>query len=154
MATLVLDQSIFVDDDILREIVQSLSERLRRHRRLRGGLDRVIGNRWEEFEQAFGHFLGALLLQTGEQGGGIIALHEAFPELAPDHVRDACEVFMEAALEVLPFHAAASLSELSEHVGALVLHALEPSTAQAAAIPLDRRLREAEETLRAGAGLR
>lgn len=154
MATLVLDPSIFVDDDILHEIVQSLSERLRRHRRLRGGLDRIIGNRWQEFEDSFARFLGALLLQTGEQGGGIVALYEAFPELEPDHVRDACEVFMEAALEVLPFHAAASLSELSEHVGALVLRALEPATAAAAAMPLARRLSEAEEALRAGAGLR
>ena len=154
MATLVLDPSIFVDDDILHEIVQSLSERLRRHRRLRGGLDKVIGNRWQEFEEGFARFLGALLLQTGEQGGGIVALHEVFPELAPDHVRDACEVFMQAALEVLPFHAAASLSELSEHVGALVLRALEPATEAAAAMPLARRLSEAEAALRAGAGLR
>ncbi|WP_157089725.1 hypothetical protein [Bosea sp. WAO] len=154
MATLVLDPSIFVDDDILRDIAESLSERLRRHRRLRGGLDRIIGNRWQEFEDDFARFLGALLFQTGEHGGAIVALHEAFPALEPDHVRDACEVFMEAALEVLPFHAAASLSELSEHVGALVLRALEPATSAAAAVPLAQRLNEAEEALRLGASLR
>lgn len=154
MAALLLDPSIFVDDEILHDIVRSLSERLRRHARLRCGLDRIIGNRWEEFEQDFARFLGALLLQSGEQGGGIVALHESFPELRPEHVRDACEVFMEAALEVMPFHAAASLSELSEHVGGLVLRALEPPTEAAAALPLARRLSEAEAALRAGAGLR
>ena len=154
MAALVLDPSIFVDDEILHEIVQSLSERLRRHAGLRSGLDRVIGNRWEEFERDFAHFLGALLEQTGDHGGGIVALHQNFPALQPQHVRDACEVFMEAALEVLPFHAAASLSELSEHVGALVLRALEPATTAAAAMPLALRLNEAEEALRAGASLR
>lgn len=154
MAALLLDPSIFVDDEILHEIVQSLSERLRRHAGLRSGLDRVIGNRWEEFERDFAHFLGALLEQTGDHGGGIVALHQSFSALQPQHVRDACEVFMEAALEVLPFHAAASLSELSEHVGALVLRALEPATTTAAAMPLALRLNEAEEALRAGAGLR
>ena len=82
------------------------------------------------------------------------ALFEAFPELAPEHVADARDLFVESALAILPLHAAASLSDLADSVCDLTLRALRPQSSETSAIPLPRRISEAEEALRIGAGLR
>lgn len=154
MPPLLHDPSIFLDECTLHEIVLELSDRLRRHPRLRTPLDRVVGNRWHEFEDDFATFLSELTWLSGQQGGGIVALFEAFPDLGPEHVADACEVFMEAVLTVLPLHAAAAMTELAERVCDLALRALRPSSKLAVAIPLAERLKDADYALRVGAGLR
>lgn len=154
MTGLVFDRRLGPDADSLHEIVTLLSDRLRSHPRLRGALDRIVGNRWQEFEEGLEQFLSALMARTGDHGGGILALYEAFPELTPAHVMDACDLFMETAMTVLPLHSAASLAELSDSIGELVLKALQPGGGPLAALPLAGRLREVDEALRSGAGLR
>lgn len=153
MTRLVFDHALGVDEDGLREVVVTLSERLRAHPRLRRPLDRVIGNRWSEFEGGLAHFLAALSARTGDHGGGLLTLYEAFPELNPELVSDARDLFVETALAVLPLHAAASLSDLADRVCDLVLQALNPRPGKASTVPLKRRIEQAEEVLRIGAGL-
>ena len=150
---LVFDQAFGLDEDSLHDVVAALSERLRAHPRLRRPLDRIIGNRWSEFEHDLAHFIAALGARTGDHGGGLAALFEAFPELAPEHVADARDLFVETALTVLPLHAAASLSDLADRVCDLALRALCPQAGQADALPLSLRIGKAEEILRIGAGL-
>ena len=99
------------------------------------------------------HFIAALGARTGDQGGGLAALFEACPELAPEHVADARDLFVESALAVLPLHAAASLSDLAESVCDLALRALRPLPGETGVTPLSLRIEKAEETLRIGAGL-
>ena len=150
---LVFDQALGLDEDSLHDVVVILSERLRAHPRLRRPLDRVVGNRWSEFEHDLAHFLAALSARTGDHGGGLAALFEAFPELAPVHVADARDLFVESALAVLPLHAAASLSDLAENICDLALRALRPLPGETGVTPLSLRIEKAEETLRIGAGL-
>ena len=150
---LVFDQAFGLDEDSLHDVVVALSDRLRAHPCLRRPLDRIIGNRWFEFEHDLAHFIAALGARTGDHGGGLAALFDAFPELKPEHVADARDLFVEAALAVLPLHAAASLSGLADTVCDLVLRALCP-TAKSSATPLPLRIGQAEEALRIGAGLR
>lgn len=154
MTGLVFDRVLGPDADSLHEIVVVLSDRLRSHPRLRHALDRIVGNRWQEFEEGLERFLAALMARTGYHGGGILALYEAFPELTPAHVVDACDLFMETAMTVLPMHAAASLAELSDSIGELVLQALRPAAGPLTSVSLARRIQEAEEALRLGASLR
>jgi hypothetical protein len=151
---LVFDRVLCLDEDSLRDIILAFSERLRAHARLRSPLDRIVGNRWYDFEVGLEHFLTALIARTGDHGGGLLALYEAFPALAPEHVTDARDLFMETALTILPLHAAASLSELADSVCDLALRALNPETGTAITMPLACRIREAEEALRIGANLR
>jgi len=151
---LVFDRALCLDEDSLRDVVVAFSERLRAHPRLRSPLDRIVGNRWHDFEVGLAHFLDALIARTGDHGGGLLALYEAFPELASEHVADARDLFLETALAVLPLHAAASLSGLADSVCDLALRALRPPTGAASATPLAHRIRDAEEALRVGAGLR
>ncbi len=150
---LVFDQAFGLDEGSLHDVVAVLSERLRAHPRLRRPLDCVVGNRWAEFEHDLAHFIAALGARTGDHGGGLAALFEAFPELAPEHVADARELFVESALAVLPLHAAASLSDIADQVCDLALRALCPVPSETSSIPLPRRISEAEETLRIGVGL-
>lgn len=150
---LVFDQAFGLDEDSLHDVVVTLSERLRAHPRLRRPLDRAVGNGWSEFERGLTHFITALGARTGDHGGGLAALFEAFPELAPEHVADARDVFVESALAVLPLHAAASLSGLADSVCDLALRALCPQAGQKGELPLRLRIGEAEETLRVGACL-
>ncbi|SIR35882.1 hypothetical protein [Bosea sp. TND4EK4] len=150
---LVFDQAFGLDEDSLHDVVAVLSERLRAHPRLRRPLDRVVGNRWAEFEHDLTHFIAALSARTGDHGGGLAALFDAFPELAPEHVADARDLFVESALAILPLHAAASLSDLADSVCDLTLRALRLQSSETSAIPLPRRISEAEEALRIGAGL-
>ncbi|MCA0417857.1 MAG: hypothetical protein LCH80_03940 [Proteobacteria bacterium] len=150
---LVFDQVFGLDEDSLHDVVVTLSERLRAHPRLRRPFDRVVGNRWSAFEHDLVHFITALGARTGDHGGGLAALFEAFPELAPEHVTDARDLFVETALAVLPLHAAASLSGLADRVCDLALHALGSLTDETGAIPLSLRIGEAEEALRIGARL-
>ena len=150
---LVFDQAFGLDEDSLHDVVATLSERLRAHPLLRRPLDRVVGNRWSEFEHDLAHFLAALSARTGDHGGGLAALFEAFPELAPEHVADARDLFVESALAVLPLHAAASLSDVADRVCDLALRALHPRPGETGAMPLSARIDEAEEALRIGAGL-
>ncbi|SDH07640.1 hypothetical protein [Bosea robiniae] len=150
---LVFEQAFGLDEDSLHDVVATLSERLRAHSGLRRPLDRVVGNRWSEFEHDLAHFIAALGARTGDHGGGLAAVFAAFPELAPEHVIDARDLFAEAALAVLPLHAAASLSELTDRVCDLALRALRPQPGQDVTMPLSHRISEAEEALRIGAGL-
>lgn len=150
---LVFDQGFGLDEDSLCDFVVILSERLRAHPRLRGPLDRVIGNRWSEFELDLTHFIAALGARTGDHGGGLVALFEAFPELAPEHVAEVRDLLVETALAVLPLHAAASLSDITDRICDLVLRILRPLPGQAGTMPLSLRIGEAEEILRIGAGL-
>jgi hypothetical protein len=150
---LVFDQALGLDEDSLHDVVVILSERLRAHPRLRRPLDRVVGNRWSEFERDLTHFITALSARTGDHGGGLAVLFEAFPELAPEHVADARDLFVESALAVLPLHAAASLSDLADSICDLALRALCPQAGREGAKPLSLRVGEAEEALRIGAGL-
>ncbi|MCA0417549.1 MAG: hypothetical protein LCH80_02340 [Proteobacteria bacterium] len=73
MTRLVFDHALGLDEDSLHDIVVILSERLRAHPRLRCPLDRVVGNRWSEFEHGLAHFLAALSARTGDHGGGLSA---------------------------------------------------------------------------------
>ena len=81
------------------------------------------------------------------------ALFEAFPELAPEHVVDVRDLFVETALAILPLHAAASLSDLADSVCDLTLRALRPPPSETSAMPLARRISAAEDALRIGVGL-
>jgi hypothetical protein len=151
---LVFDQAFGPDEDSLHDVVATLSERLRAHPRLRRPLDRVVGNRWSEFEHDLMHFIAALGARTGDHGGGLAALFEAFPDLAPEHVTDARDLFVETALTVLPLHTAASLSDIADRVCDLALRALRPLPGETSSMPLSHRISEAEEALRIGASLR
>lgn len=151
---LVYDQSFGLDEDSLLDFIATLSERLRAHPRLRRPLERVVGNRWSECEDGLAHFIAALGARTGDHGGGLAALFEAFPELAAEHVADARDIFVESALASLPLHAAASLSDMADRVCDLALRALCPRSGDTGAMPLSMRICEAEEALRIGAGLR
>lgn len=150
---LVFDQAFGLDEDSLHDVVIALSERLRAHPRLRHPLDRIVGNRWSDFEQGLQHFLAALGARTGDHGGGLAAAFEAFPQLTPEHVADLRDLFVETALAVLPLHAAAGLSELADRVCDLALRALCPPPGRASTVPLARRISEAEDALRIGVGL-
>lgn len=150
---LVFDQAFGLAEDSLRDVVATLSERLRAHPRLRRPLDRVVGNRWSEFEHDLTHFIAVIGGRTGDHGGGLAALFEAFPELTPEHVADARDLFIDSALAVLPLHAAASLSDLADGVCDLALSILCPRTRQEGAMPLSLRISRAEEVLRIGVGL-
>ena len=150
---LVFDQAFGLDEDSLHDVVATLSERLRAHPRLRRPLDRVVGNRWAEFEHDLTHFIAALGARTGDHGGGLAALFEAFPELAPEHVVDVRDLCVETALAILPLHADASLSDLADSVCDLTLRALRPPPSETSAMPLARRISAAEDALRIGVGL-
>ncbi|MGO4677756.1 hypothetical protein AB4Z40_33230 [Bosea sp. 2YAB26] len=153
MTRLVFDKALCLDEDSLRDVILAFCEGLRAHTRLRRPLDRVAGNRWYDFEVGLEHFLTALIARTGDHGGGLLALYEAFPALAPEHVTDARDLFMESALTILPLYAAASLSELVDSVCDLALRALCPATGTPFT-PIARRIRDAEEALRIGTSLR
>lgn len=150
---LVFSGSRGLDEDSLRDVVATLCERLCAHPRLRRPLDRVVGNRWLEFENDLTHFIAALGARTGDHGGGLAALFHAFPELTPEHVADARDLFVESALAVLPLHAAASLSDMADRVCDLALRTLSPQPDDSRARPLSIRIIEAEEALQIGAGL-
>lgn len=154
MTRLVFDPALGLDEDALLDVVVALSERLRAHPNLRRPLDRVIGNRWADFELGLAHFLTAARARTGNHGGGLSAVFDAFPELTPEHVSDARDLFVETALAALPLHAAASLSDLADRVCDLALYALRPLPGGPSTVPLNQRIRQAEEMLRLGAGLR
>lgn len=153
MTRLVFDQALGLDEDSLQDVVVALSERLRAHPRLRRPLDRIVGNRWDDFEIGLAHFLTALLRRTGDHGGGLLALYEAFPELAAEHVADARDLFMETAFAVLPLYAAASLLELADGVCDLAVRALCSQREADCTVPLIHRIREADQVLRIGVGL-
>jgi hypothetical protein len=122
------DPSIFIDGDSIAEIVEALSLRLRKSRTLRPVLDRIVGNHWLEFELGLGDFLLKVLLL---EGGHELAVEIAFSydELfQPELIEEIGCLFLESSLATQPFHAAASITEITERISTNLLQALKPET--------------------------
>jgi truncated hemoglobin YjbI len=109
-----LDPSIYIDDNVIGDLVEELSHRLRRDPHLRPLLDRLVGNRWDEFENGFARFWRAVVLQTGSHTEYVASVSNHFPDLNPEDVRRLSDIFLEASLTVVPLHAAACFSEISD----------------------------------------
>ncbi len=143
------DPSIFIDEDTIPELVEELSLRLRRNPLLRPVFDRLVGNRWYDFEQELTAFWLQILLQEGGHENAVEAAFGAGDRFEAEHIREACTVFLESSLAVLPFHAAASFTELAERIADVLIEAVGPKGLPAAT--RRKRLLEAETILKAGA---
>lgn len=139
--------SIYLDDEDLDALCRDVSERLRRHRRLRPLLDRLVGNRWEDFEAELGTVLGASLFQTGGINVDLSWLSELHDEIGTDEIEAVREVFLDACLTGLPLYAAAAVNDIGDHLGELIADLLTQATPET----LDGRIRQVQATLRAGA---
>jgi hypothetical protein len=109
-----LDPSIYIDDSVIGDLVDELSYRLRKDPHLRPLLDRLVGNRWLEFEIGFARFWRAVVLQTGSHAEYVALVSIHFPDLNPEDVRRLSDIFLEASLAAVPLHAAACFSEISD----------------------------------------
>lgn len=105
------DISVYLDDDMIHDLVTSFSDLLRRNRELRPWLDATVGNRWYDFEQDFTLLLTETLWDFGqrtapEQSLFIDARHPTEAE-----IELICDQFVEACLIAAPLHSAALTAE-------------------------------------------
>ncbi len=127
------DPSIYLDESTVSELVIDFSMRLRRNAALRTVLNRLVGNRWLEFEQGFGRICESILLQQEMEEDLIDVFFAHFDALSADDLAEAGGVFLDACLASLPLHAAASVNELFEKAAEVLYTALaENRTAEAA----------------------
>lgn len=145
------DPSIYIEASTIEDWVEEFSQRLRANRALKPSLDRAIGNRWYDFEQALRDFWLCILLQEGQHAAAVEAALEQIDHFPPALLDEVLSVLLDASLKVLPFYAAASLTELAERIlGVLTAHCGPDWEAVSAG---ERRLRlaRAREILTAGA---
>lgn len=109
-----LDPSIYIDDDVIADLVDELSYRLRMDKTLRPVLDKLVGNQWHEFETGFEKFWRSVVLQTGDHAQYVATVSVHFAELTPEDVIAISDVFLEASLRSVPLHTAARFTEISE----------------------------------------
>jgi truncated hemoglobin YjbI len=109
-----LDPSIYIDDNVIADLVDELSYRLRMDRKLRPVLDKLVGNQWHEFEIGFAEFWRSVVLQTGDHTQHVATASVRFAELTPEDVSAISDVFLEASLRSVPLHTAARFAEISE----------------------------------------
>jgi truncated hemoglobin YjbI len=119
------DPSIFIEEDTISELVAAFSERLRRSSRLRPLFDRLVGNRWLEFEEQIAAFWTQVLLQFPTDPRQIDAAFHAAASLDGDDVEALAAVWLDACLAVFPLHAAASVTELAERIERVIHTALQ-----------------------------
>ncbi len=120
------DPSIYVEISTIEELVEDFSWRLRKRPRLQPLLTRVIGNHWQEFEQGLIQFyLSILFLEGGHELIVKRALENA-DQLSLALLADISNEMLESCFAILPFHAAASLNEVTERIIDTVLVGFGP----------------------------
>jgi hypothetical protein len=139
--------SIYLDDEDLGALCREVSERLRRHQRLRSLLDRLIGNRWEDFEAGLGTVLGASLFETGGVDIDLSWLSEFRDEIGAPEIEAVREVFLDACLIGFPLYAASAVNDIGDRLGELIGDMLTQTTPES----FDVRMRQVQASLRAGA---
>lgn len=143
------DPSIFIEEDTIPELVAEFSDRLRRSRQLRPVFDRLVGNRWLDFEEQIAAFWTRVLLQDPTDPRQIDEAFRAAAVLGADDVATLAAIWLDACLAVFPFHAAASVTELAERIERVIHTALE--SARAAEDGGIAAFEAARATLKAGA---
>ena len=116
--------SIYVDQDIIEDLVDELSVLLRRNARLRPILDVTVGNQWKDFEQGLVELWSRILLMDSGHDAIVAAAKSLNPILSEDDIDEVCAVFLESSLRILPFHSAAAFTELAEAIAGQVIKAL------------------------------
>ena|SRR5690606_11148334 len=112
--------SVFFDEADIDALVAEFSERIRRSPSLRPALDRLVGNQWEEAEQAAGSFLRATMFLEARpivNGDWLLQLLRLLDAAAIDELAD---ILLDCALVALPLHSAAVVAEIGEELARLL----------------------------------
>jgi truncated hemoglobin YjbI len=143
------DPSILIEEDTIAELVAEFSDRLRRSQRLRPLFDRLVGNRWLDFEEQIAAFWTRVLLQDPTDPRQVDEALHAVAGLGADDIAALAAIWLESCLAVFPFHAAASVTELAERIERVIQTALE--SARTAGDGGIAAFEAAKTTLKAGA---
>lgn len=119
------DPSIFIEEDTILELVAEFSDRLRRSQQLRPIFDRLVGNRWLDFEEQMAAFWTRVLLQAPTDPRQIDEAVHAVATLGANDITALAAVWLDACLSVFPLHAAASVTELAERIERVIHTALQ-----------------------------
>jgi hypothetical protein len=105
--------SVFFEHSELRGLVAEFSERVRRDQRVRAAMDRLIGNRWLDAEQAAETFLSATLFLEAcpEVDAGF--LERAVHVLGPAEINALAEIMLDCALVAFPMQSAGAIFEVA-----------------------------------------
>jgi hypothetical protein len=151
MAPLPNNPSVDMDAETAADLAVRFSDLLRREPLLFVHLNRLVGNRWEEFEVGFADIVLDIAFATGEQRLSLSAIHQKCPDLSQAAV-DACEhAFIQACFQILPLHAAAMVAEPANRIAKLFKNALFSKGKSNSAAASEKLLAAADEALRVGA---
>jgi hypothetical protein len=112
MSFLPHDPSVYVDEQIIGELVVSFSDGLRASVSLRGALNDTVGNYWPQFEEALTCACRSVMLQEPLRQDLVEAVLDSLWRLSTADLVAIRDLFLDASLAVLPLHAAASVAEL------------------------------------------
>jgi hypothetical protein len=119
------DPSVYVDEQIIGELVASFSDRLRASVSLRGTLNDMVGNHWPQFEEALTCACQDVMLQEPLRQDLFEAVLDSLWRLSTADLVAIRDLFLDASLAVLPLHAAASVAELFDKSVAAVSDVIE-----------------------------
>ncbi len=121
------DTSVYLDEDMIHDLVTAFSDLLRRNRELRPWLDRTIGNRWYDFEQGFAELMTRTLWDFGDDTNPLATLFADTPCPTTEEIELVCDQFVEACLIAAPLHAAALTAETVRTLIRIMLAASTPA---------------------------
>lgn len=151
MANLPNNPSVDLDAETAKALAVCFSDLLRREPLLFGHLNRLVGNKWEEFETSLTRFVLDIAFATGEQRLSLRNIHQQCPDLSRDAL-SACEfAFIRACFQTFPLHAAATLAEPATRLVKLFEDALFTKEEANSAATRERLLAVADDALRIGA---
>ncbi len=105
--------SVFFEDSELRDLVAEFSERVRRDQRVRGAMDRLIGNRWLDAEQGAEAFLNSTLFLEARPEVDADFLERAVHILRPAEIDALAEIMLDCALVAFPVQSAGAIVEVA-----------------------------------------
>ncbi|WP_186767033.1 hypothetical protein [Devosia ginsengisoli] len=112
--------SVYFDEADLAALVAEFSERVRRNPDLRPAMDRLVGNRWEEAEEAAASFLQATLFLEKRPDVDGDWLARSIRMLDGATIDQLTDILLDCALVVLPLHSAAVVAEVSDALARLL----------------------------------
>ncbi len=138
--------SVYFEDSDIDALVREFSERIRQDVALRPALDRLVGNRWEDAEQAVESFLHATLFLQRRPDVNQEWLERAAQVLDLAALDRLGDILLDSALVALPLHSAAVIVEIGDALTRLLADAVSLEGAD-----LHRRMVQIYDRLRSGA---
>jgi len=111
-----LAPALYIEEADIDDLVEALSERIRRDRHLRPAMERLIGNRWEQAELAAGAFLRATLFLDRRPAVDGDWLARALRLLDAEDFDRLGEILLDCAFIALPLHSAGLISAIGDEL--------------------------------------